>query len=246
VNAGGGSSITYGSISSIPSTCTTGALYVITSGMFDPAICTATNTWTYYYNHRPVIPMSKLGLTASGTSGPTLTTTNGYAVINAPLSGSANLFLAYWTAPATPYTVTFPFWVSPITDIGNYRQWFFGWTDGTTGYQGLQCGTGNGSYSSSVGCRIMTMGMNGTFGATQGSINLTWINAPNSVRYVQLSNDGTTLTAKLCADWDNCVIFGSVTASTNFPGGNPGKLAIGANNQVTSGSPLVFTVVGQQ
>lgn len=234
----------YGTYSAIPSTCTTGTTYTITSGLFDQAICTATNTWTYYYGHRPVTPAAKLSLTTAGAASTvTTTSTNGYELLTAQPGGSGNLTMRYFTAPsAAPYSVAFAIKPPAFIDYANYRELFLGWFDPAVGYQGLNCGTGNGSFSTTASCRFSTFGTNGGFTATQ--IATTQISGGfAAVQYIRLTNDGTNLSISLCSDYDNCQQIGSVTASTFFTGGLPTRLAWGLQNSTSYGSTS-FTVIG--
>ncbi|HEY7210379.1 MAG TPA: hypothetical protein VH477_08910, partial [Bryobacteraceae bacterium] len=238
-------SVLYGSYAAIPATCTTGTLYVITSGLFDRAVCTATNTWSFIYGGRTITPAARLSLTTSGASSTvTSSSTNGYELDTAPAAGSPNLTMRYFNAPAAPYTVTLAVKMPVLDDTTNYRELFFGWTDATTGFQGMNCGTGSGSFSSSVGCRLATFNTAGGYSGTQQTVS----QIPSSlasVQYVQLVNDGTTLSVNLCSDADNCSKYASFTAATFFTSGNPTKIAWGLQNSTpASGGATSLTVIG--
>ena len=234
--AGPAGTILYGSYAALPATCTPGTLYEITSGLFDSAICTAANTWTFYYEHRPITPAAKLGLTSTGTnSSNTTTNTNGYEVASAPPGGATSLFLRYWTPPAAPYTVTLPI-RSTFVDQTNYRQVFFGWGDTATGWEGLNCGTGSTAPFNAAGgtCRISKFNSSGGYvsGDVQGGISIAggW----NGVRYIQLKNDGTNLSLALCRDYDSCMPIGPSFGVTSYLTGGPLRLGYGLYNSVGS------------
>ena len=161
-----------------------------------------------------------------------------------PPAGSSNLTMRYLTAPPTPYTVTFAVRLPVLDDTVNYREFFFGWTDGSTGYQGMNCGTGAGSFSSSAGCRLSTFNMSGGFLGTQQSMTAI-PSAISSVQYVQLANDGTNLSINLCSDYDNCSKYAIFGSSTFFTSGNPSKIAWGLQNSTPAGyGTTSLTVLG--
>jgi hypothetical protein len=240
-----GTAITlYGPFASLPSSCTTGTMYTFTSGLFDPAICTATNSWSYFYEGRSITPAARLALTTGGTSSTVTTSdTNGYELLTAAPGGSTSLMTRFFAAPsAPPYSVTFAIKVPALIDTTNYRMLFIGWYDPAIGYQGLNCGTGNGSFGTAAGCRISSFGTTGNALANQVAATLLAAGFA-AIRYVKLVNNGTTLAVQLCSDFDNCQPFASVTASTFFTNGMPTRLAWGLQNSVASGATN-FTVLG--
>ncbi len=108
----------------------------------------------------------------------------------------------------------------------------------------MNCGTGNTSFGTSAGCRMATFSMAGSYSATQQNI-APFPSGLGGVQYVQLVNDGTTLTINVCTDYDNCSRYSSVTAATFFTSGNPTKIAWGLQNSTASGSGTTnLTVIG--
>ena len=233
-SAGGSSVQLYGTYSALPATCTTGTTYMFTTGNFDPAICTATNTWTFYYNHRAITPSALMAYTTTGTTGATISDTNGYELWTVPINGSNSFTLRTWTAPTAPYTVTVPVKLPIFTDTSNYRQVFFGFGDNTAGFRGLTCGVGASTYSSGiVGCRIQAANLTGGYVSDTGNfVDFTGFAA---VQYIQYKNDGTNLSVAMCTDLDNCVVQGGTfPASGTFFTAAVTKLTFGAQNSAAA------------
>lgn len=106
-------SITSGTFASIPGTCTHTStqsdIYYITDSIIDQALCTATNTWTYF-NHAAsgvaVTPPPTGGWTWDNQGSSTIVFTHGPGLMVAATNAGDQIRVQYRTAPVVAYTIT--------------------------------------------------------------------------------------------------------------------------------------------
>lgn len=168
-SAGGGSAITSGTYASLPGTCATSDLYLLTSGVFPFSRCTGTDVWSFFYYGHIITPAAQLSLATLGGSAPapdSLVSTNGYEVMTRSSGGGSAYSYRYWSAPgSTPYTkyvVTLPqtnLYVNP-----GYKQFAVGFMDASGKSFVLSCGQGTavvGGYF----CRGLNVNADGSVNA---------------------------------------------------------------------------------
>jgi len=91
---GGGASITQGTFASLPGTCTTNDLYYFTDSLYTVARCSATNTWTEFYDGKTATPWNS-GSTWSNQSTCTIDATFVFSVITVPTGLAGGLCAQY-------------------------------------------------------------------------------------------------------------------------------------------------------
>ncbi len=252
---GGGSSqsITSGAYSATPGTCTTGDVYFITSGFFDRAGCTSTNTWTYYYKGAAVTPAAKLTMTTdSTTANGTIDNSRGAEILTftsaiSDQSNTSTVFYRYWSAPTGSYTKYVYMKPALFYDDPNpTRQWMVGWRDSTTpARSGLACGTQD-SYISGYICELVHW----TAGAapTSSTVSVVYgMSPPLTDPIVKLTDDGSsTRTISICnGDTSVCSPLFSEGRTSGLT--NPAYLFYGfGDNNNPLKPPDVVSLVGVQ
>lgn len=239
----GAGTVFYGAYSSLPSTCTQGVFFP-TSGILDRAICTATNTWTWYYANRPITPAAQLGITNLLGSALTVTNSQGFESISAPNAGVYNPVpnLRAWAAPAAPYTAYIAIIAPPLFPYdSNYATWQVGWADSSGKSIALNCGTGSGG---AVGfwCDVREQDATGAY--VSRIVNITApVTSYRGRLWVRLSDDGTNNDIQMCTDPSVCYdLTGSFSRTTYLS--SPSKFVYGASTG--DNNNLQFTLVGQQ
>lgn len=248
VGGGGGASIA-ASAYPAPSTCTAGSLSIINSGLFSHALCTATNTETYYYSGYAITPAALLtGFNSSNMQGSNVEThANGYSTISALPSSGGTLSWAYWTAPATPYTkyihLRVPYIWNNVTTDGNARSWAIGFQDGNgTKQKYLFCGTSSATISTNWWCDVRH-GVSGGFTANDitAASGLPGIPSQGEV-IAMLKDDGTNITIALSGDGSSFYQVFQEARTTYFAAGPTQMVFAAVNNGTTSTVPV--TLVG--
>lgn len=96
---GGGGSVTSGAFSALPGTCTTGALYFFTSGGYNSALCTSTNTWTIYVDGTTIVLPSTISFSWLNQGASTVSYTQGFGVMS-PENGDFSARVQHLAIPA--------------------------------------------------------------------------------------------------------------------------------------------------
>lgn len=104
----GGCGFTYGAYSALPGTCSTCSAYRTSNSVYD-FVCTATNTWTAFFQGRFAKVPPSSGWTGDNCSGCTFSASLGFVQAVFPAASAVNARGYYRTAPSAPYTAKFLF-----------------------------------------------------------------------------------------------------------------------------------------
>lgn len=213
-------------------------LYLLTSGVLDKAICTATNTWTYLYDGLAITPAALLTGYAATNNGAAESHANGYATLTALTGSGTTMSWIEWTAASAPYTATVfarnPFWTLDAAMANGATG--VGFMDGTGKQIYLLCGQANGTFSGVVTCFIRH-GTNGGFTANDlAGVQSTYFGSWGVV----LKDDNTNLHWGITTNGtDYTEIFSQ--SRTAWLASGPTKLFFGfySNGAATSTATLV-------
>lgn len=101
-----GPSITQGTYASLPGSCTTNDVYFMTDSVYQ-ARCSATNTWSYFYQGAGSVTLPPTGSWSWDNQGSsTVSSTYGYLYLTFLRSSAVSIRAYYRSAPATPYSLT--------------------------------------------------------------------------------------------------------------------------------------------
>lgn len=144
---GGAASVLGGPWASLPGTCDAGSSYLVDESAYTGR-CSATDTWSYYYNGLGKVTLPVLGnfTAVNGTGSATSTTTGGLWIqSNAPGGGTENYQLWTMPQPSRPYTTVACF-VADF-DYDDFQQIgiIFGDTSPATKFVGYSVGTSSGN-----------------------------------------------------------------------------------------------------
>jgi hypothetical protein len=228
-----------------PGTCahtsTDEDFYKMNQGVPIEALCTSTNTWTYYFSGASITPAALLtGLATNLQSGVTENHANGYSVLTSGAGTSSNLSWVEWTAPTPPYTrviyIRAPF--SPINVAANSHSFSVGLMDGSGKQLYLLCGANNGSVVSSPSCDVR----HGTSGGFTGEDVAFAPAAYYSEFQVVLTDDGTNLKIGVTTNGSDPYTYLSQGRTVWMPSG-PTKLFVAIQNSASDSGNSV-TLVG--
>ena len=227
----GGPSITSGPFVSLPGTCTHTStqsdVYYFTDSWWINAVCTATNTFSYWGQYGAGAPAGKVSDWTGVNTGANWTATDsaGSIYIKITTNSSLNWRLLTKVVPATPYTIDI-FWRSyeAVVSAQNTGVYFY---DGTK-LMGLEALALSGVYY----LRVEKMTNVTTDGSTAASLN-----GGSSVNLMgpwagglcgRLSNDGATLTFAYSMD---CRIFSTLFSEAVGTFITPTKFGFGGLSQ---------------
>ena len=229
-----GPSITQGTFASLPGTCATSDLYIFTSGYYELARCSATNTWTTFFRgHSATPPAACASWTVVNVATGTAACANsgGAIVLSTTSSVSGGYESALIATPAAPYIRTFAVSYFNLATSGATAGAACGvaYTNGTTNssaVQGIFSFSDAPSSGTPAGFRVQH-----STDYTQATFTNDSSNFPLGVNgpfvYFQLEDDNATKFFRVSTNGVSFVTIFSVARTTNFTPTNMGIFCSG-------------------
>lgn len=193
---GGGGGTFYGLASALPATCTTGSIYTPSDKIWR-YVCTATNTWTTFYNGVAVTPPAAASYTYLNNPSTTSAKTDTAGGMQVIKGNQNNWVLAVHSvaAPATPWTVEMGF--ASLTKGGNnFSNFGLALLEATTGspkFEALVL-TNSGTNPGFAGYfEFAKWNSPSSFNSSYGSDNQ-YVNGTNVI-WLRIVNDGSNIVA---------------------------------------------------
>jgi hypothetical protein len=240
--AAAGTTIGQGAYASLPAACTTGNAYFFTDSLFTVARCSATNTWSYFYDGKTIAPAATMTLSNGLQTGVTTSNSRGYETLAMPVGGAATLSYRFWTAPTAPY-IQYVFLRLPyVPDTSNTRCFAAGFQDGANAQNTLKLCTG-----AAVENGMWWQVTFGTSGAQTGSDAFGNAAIPPSAPFgdvvLALQNDGANLHWGVSGDGGDTFTELFTTSKTTHFSTGPTVLFYGGYNSAAT-FPTKLTFVG--
>lgn len=152
--------------SSLPSTCTAGDLFFVSTGVFDRAVCQG-SSWTWFYHGEPITPANQLGIVgALGTPG-SVDSSKGYERL---YQAAAGIVTRKWAAPTGNFVQTVELIGGGLFYPDHQKFWYVGLGDDANNSIGVACGNFS-SVSPAPRCGLYSISNTGTmtsYGDFQG------------------------------------------------------------------------------
>jgi hypothetical protein len=238
--AGGGPSITQGTFSSLPGTCTAGDVYYATDSVYEAIHCVSANTWNYFLRGQLATPPGPFSGWTGVNVATNWTATDAGGTINVKITENAatNWRVACKATPGTPFTKTFAIRGQIVnTNSSAIGAYFY---DGTK-LMGLEM-LGQASVMELRVEKITNVNTDGSTAATFPSANTGLLSLGTSnVFYTRLGNNGTNVTYEWSLDgfvWNTLFseAVGTFITPTNYCFG--GAIATGSANDFVTLSVL--------
>jgi hypothetical protein len=250
VSAGGGS-VSRGAYSALPGTCSTGEMYLITSGYFERAFCESANTWKIDYHGAEITAFAAAtgyGVLANSTAGgtaATIATTSGAATVSIPAGGGA-VMLGIDVPGATPWTRTIAVRSGVLARYEDYKLTGVGFCDASESHA-VQWGSGPGAAPANnpVWYRVVNHSYNATtftYSADDGN-GTKQLEMADSLSVV-LTDNGTNLIISLSNDEGRTSTQISSVSRTTWLAAGPTKICVSAENISSSAMPLTVAAIG--
>lgn len=239
----GGTTTSQGTYASLPGTCTTGDLYLMTDSYYDMTRCSASNTWSYFLRGKQItLPGAASGYTViNGGSGSAAAADSKGGVTLSTTSDVVGIEAAVKAVPSAPYTKTLVLSVSAFRPGSGTSNVGCGvlWTNGTTtssSVQWLRVLAENSSvstYSTQV-VRYTSF----AFAGGAADANLIGTVITGEYLYMRLQDDNTNRKFLISGDGVNFVQIYSVSRTSPF---TPTHYGFGCGVQ-NSGTGIAWAV----
>lgn len=252
---GGGSSTAQGTAASIPGTCTTGNLYFPTNSLYTVLRCSATNTWSYFFDGQTVTPPSGTWAwdhaTGLGGSTASVDTTRVYWSLTAPMNThqGTDLSLYYAAAPAAPFTRAFALRPNVPASPTGQQGWYVGFEESSTGkfvVFAAEAPNGDG-YRGKYGTYKGTSTTNLSPGFDYSQQAPGGMNLFNGNVWVRITDNNTNLIFELSFDGQFFTVLQTVSRTAHMAGG-PDRIVVGLRNGNSGGTvtDIFLNIVGIQ
>ena len=205
--SGGGSTTTQSTYAALSATCTTGSVNLFTDSLYPQARCSATDTWSFFFDGKLVTPPQRYGTWSadSGNTGNTYSETNGPGVIT-PDGTADHAYGRYIATSAAPYKKTMAVRValSPTNNSAVY----FGLRQGSGGNAGRKQAIGIqfNTSASNYGAWVRVTSANSNFGYSASTDYMPGSGFPaislfgGLLVYLQVEDDNTNLYWRISQD----------------------------------------------